>query len=191
MMWTPRISPYCLVRYHLDESFVAARGLWPGCCATNGNLPTLTLRPAACACASVIPRCRCPARYRWRPECDCLLMGRTGLPAMCATAIMPFAGRHVRQLWRARHDVADRVDARLAGLLILVHFDEAAIELDLGILEPDAAPCSACVLPRPAASPLRSLLSCRLDASEPSSRPVRGFGCSRLARRSRRESPPS
>ena len=48
-----------------------------------------------------------------------------------------FHGRDVRQLRRARDDVADRVDARFAGLLILIHLDEAAIEFDLGVLEAD------------------------------------------------------
>ena len=36
---------------------------------------------------------------------------------MCATRDHAFHRRHVRQLRRAGHDVADRVDARLAGLL--------------------------------------------------------------------------
>ena len=46
------------------------------------------------------------------------LMGFTGLPAMCADRDHAFHRRHVRQLRRARHDIADRVNARLAGLLI-------------------------------------------------------------------------
>ena len=48
-----------------------------------------------------------------------------------------FHGGDVRQLRRAGHHIADRVDARLAGLLVLVHLDEAAVEFDLGVLEPD------------------------------------------------------
>ena len=35
------------------------------------------------------------------------------------------------------HHVADGVDARLGGLLILVHLDESAVQLDLGILQAD------------------------------------------------------
>ena len=41
-----------------------------------------------------------------------------------------FPRGHVRQLRRAGHDVADGVDARLGGLLALVHLDEAPVQFD-------------------------------------------------------------
>ncbi len=66
-----------------------------------------------------------------------LLIGVAGLPAMCADRDHAFGGGHVRQLRRARDDVADRVDARLAGALVLVHFDEAAVELDARAFQAD------------------------------------------------------
>ena len=48
-----------------------------------------------------------------------------------------FARGHVRQLRRSRHHVADGVDARLGGLLLFVHLDEAAVQLHLGVFQAD------------------------------------------------------
>ncbi len=44
---------------------------------------------------------------------------------------------HVRQLRQPRDDVADGEDARLGRLLRLVDLDEAAVELDFGLLQAD------------------------------------------------------
>ncbi len=49
----------------------------------------------------------------------------------------PLGGCHVRQLRRPGHDVADGVDARLTGALVFVDFDEAAVKLDAGALQPN------------------------------------------------------
>ncbi len=43
----------------------------------------------------------------------------------------------MRQLRRARYDIADRINARLPRLLPLVHFHEAAVQLDFRILDAD------------------------------------------------------
>ena len=56
---------------------------------------------------------------------------------MWPTATMPSARGHVRQLRRARDDIADGVNARLAGALVRIHFDEAAVEFDFGAFETD------------------------------------------------------
>jgi hypothetical protein len=52
MIWTPRISPY-----FSSATTLTNPSCWPMMVAllfaTNGNLPTLTLRPCAFACASV------------------------------------------------------------------------------------------------------------------------------------------
>ena len=48
-----------------------------------------------------------------------------------------FARGHMRQLRRSRHHVADGVDAGFGGLLVLIHLDEAAVQLDLGVLQAD------------------------------------------------------
>ena len=44
---------------------------------------------------------------------------------------------HVRQLGRARHDIADGVDAHLSGFHIPVHRDESAVGRDCRVLEAD------------------------------------------------------
>src|ERR1035441_4686831 len=47
------------------------------------------------------------------------------------------ARRDMGELRRPRDDVADGVDSGLAGLLVSIHLDEAAVELDLGVFEAD------------------------------------------------------
>ena len=66
-----------------------------------------------------------------------LLIGVTGLPAMCADRDHALGRRDVRQLRRARDDIADGVNSRLAGALVGVHFDESAVEFDLRAFEAD------------------------------------------------------
>src|SRR5581483_11406917 len=48
-----------------------------------------------------------------------------------------FHGPDVRQLRRAQHDVADRVDARFVRALPRIDFDELAFRLDFGFFEAD------------------------------------------------------
>src|SRR5262249_7885320 len=48
-----------------------------------------------------------------------------------------FARGHVSELRRAGDHVADRVNARLVGLLLRVDLDESAVQLDLGVLQAD------------------------------------------------------
>ena len=105
--------------------------------AANGNFPIFTLNPCARACASVSP-----------DAADAGLgVGAAG-NAIAVDRLGRLAGhvRHrdhalrrgdVRQLRRSRHHIADRIDARLAGALIFVHLDEAAIQLDLRVSKPD------------------------------------------------------
>ena len=66
-----------------------------------------------------------------------LLIGVTGLPAMCADRDHALGRGDVRQQRRSGDDVADGVDARLAGALIFVHLDESAVELDARAFEAD------------------------------------------------------
>src|SRR6266700_905050 len=48
-----------------------------------------------------------------------------------------FHGSDVGQLWRAEHDVADRVDSGFGSLLPRIHLNEFAFRLDLRALQPD------------------------------------------------------
>ena len=103
---------------------------------TNGNLPILTLKP-----------CGLGLRFGQADAADAGLgVGGAGnavlvdrderLAGDVVDRDHAFHRRDVRQLRRAGDDVADGVDARLARLLKLVDFDEAAIEFDLVFSRP-------------------------------------------------------
>ena len=66
-----------------------------------------------------------------------LLIGVTGLPAICPIATMPSAVATCASSGVPCHDIADRVNARLAGALIAVDFHEPAVELDARAFEAD------------------------------------------------------
>src|SRR5262245_12127985 len=67
----------------------------------------------------------------------CLVDRYRGLARHVGHGDHSFAGCDVRQLGSPRHHGADRIHHRFAGQLVRVDLDEPAIELYLGVLEPD------------------------------------------------------
>jgi hypothetical protein len=102
----------------------------------KGNLPTFTLRPAALAFASVSRRCdlrhgsRCSRDVRDVERVHALHAGDL------LDADHALVAGLVREPGRAGQ-IADGIDARLAGRAVAVGHDMRALDLHLGALEAD------------------------------------------------------
>ena len=117
-MCTPRISPY-----FSSATTLTKPSCWPRMVALllarNGNFPTLTLYPSARACASVKPDAA-DAGLGVGAAGDAIAVDGSGrLAGNVRDRHHPFRRRDVRQLRRAGDDIADGVNAGLAGALDL------------------------------------------------------------------------
>ena len=136
MMWTPRISPY------LSSATTLTKPSW---LAEDAGFAVRRERELADLHLEAL---RAGLRFGEPDAADARLGiggagdavpvdGRGRLAGDVRHRDHAFHGCHVGQLRRASDDIADGVDTGLAGLLELVHFDEAAVELDLRVLEAD------------------------------------------------------
>ena len=163
MMWTPRISPY----------FSSATTLTNPSCVPR-MVALLFASERKLADLHFVAR-RARLRFGQAHAAD----ARLGVSAPGNAVAIDGRGRlarhvrhrdhalprgHMRQLRRSRHHVADGVNPGLAGLLVLVHLDEAAIELRPWCSPGRCSRCSARGPRRPAVSRLRPLPLCRSRA---------------------------
>src|SRR5436190_1896964 len=125
-----------LVRHHLDESFVMAQD-GGAAVARERELADLDLQPLGAR-----------LRFRHPHTADTRLSvggvgnaiaidRRGGFARHVRDRDHALARGYVRQLRSAKDNVADGIDARLGGLLVRIHFDEPALQLDARILDAD------------------------------------------------------
>ncbi len=105
--------------------------------AANGNLPTLH-RVALGAGLRLGEADAADAGFGVRAAGDAVAVDRLHRFARhVRDRHHAFHAGNMRQLRRAGHDVANGVDVGFAGLLVRVHFDEAAVKLDAQLVQAD------------------------------------------------------